>query len=126
MTATKQRIGLVGAGLVAAAVPGVVVDDLDLAAAHPPFEVGHGVAQRVRGVGGAQRGGGDPHALLVAVEARLEVGDEGVDEVVGRLVELAEMRAPAHRAHRLDAAVHLLGHVVLFPGPRAAARRGRD
>ena len=55
--------------------------------------------------------GNHPQAELLAFQASLAIGDQRVEEILFRLVEETDVRAPGHVADDVDSALpHLGGH----------------
>jgi len=88
--------------------------DFDLPLFHPGRQVGDGPGQGPLCFFDAQGVGTDPHAGFVVFEPRFEVGNENIEEVAARLVELAEVSPPGHPAEYADPRIsQLCVHVDL-------------
>ena len=84
-------------------VPGL--QDLDALVGHVPVEAGNRPVQCLpdRRLGEGLRD--DPRTELFGFEAGLEEGEQGLQQVIPGLVEMAEVSAPRHRAHRFDSGI---------------------
>jgi hypothetical protein len=85
---------LVRIGLAAAQVPLTVVDDVDAPFLEVRLQARHRIAQRRLGVLHAEGLGGDPQALVVVLEARLEERHQRVRQILCCRVEVAEVAPP--------------------------------
>jgi hypothetical protein len=84
-------------------VPGV--QNLDALVGHVPVEAGNRPLQCLPDPLLGEGLGDDPRAELVGFEAGLEEGEQGLQQVVPGLVEMAEVGTPRHLAHRLDSGI---------------------
>jgi hypothetical protein len=84
-------------------VPGL--QDLDALVGHVPVEAGNRPVQCLPDLLLAEGLGDDPHTELAGFEASLEEGEQGLQQVVLGLVEMAEVGTPRHLAHRLDSGI---------------------
>src|SRR5690606_32064436 len=101
-------------------VPLGVAEDGDLAAVHAAAQVADGHAQLGDGALGRVRLAGHPQTGFVLLDASLEVGDEGVREILRRAVEVTDVIAPAQVCDCFESAggerVGAGGHPGVPPG----------
>jgi hypothetical protein len=84
-------------------VPGL--QDLDALVGHVPVEAGNRPVQGLPDLFLGEGLGHDPRTELAGFEAGLEEGEQGLQQVVPGLVEMAEVGTPWHLAHRLDSGI---------------------
>jgi hypothetical protein len=70
-----------------------VTDYSHLAGRDSTVEVGHSRAHLAMCPLGSKRAASNPRAQLIALQPSLEISDQGLSEIFGRIVELAHMIA---------------------------------